>query len=127
MASLERVCVKELPFPPVESTGMIDTIGSSKIFFTTDCRTEVKKNHSENFEMNVFPNPTTGLLTIESKSLINSRIEVYNMSGTKVYSTESQSDAIKLDLSKFPADLLYLRIIRNGFVITRKVVLKRSG
>ena len=73
-------------------------------------------------ELYVYPNPTTGLLTIETN--INSHIkevELYNAQGVKIFTlSSSQSFFQEIDISHFPSQIYILKINVDGLIFTKK-------
>jgi len=79
-------------------------------------------------EPQVYPNPTTGLLTIKAKSN-NSRIqmiELYNTQGSKLF-TFSGNDGYfqEIDISHLPSQVYILKIQMSEQVFTKKLILQR--
>jgi hypothetical protein len=70
----------------------------------------------ENSEFGVWPNPTTGSLTIKGKT--GSEVHVYNLLGSLIYETKMESERTGIDLSKEKAGIYFVRID----MITKKIV-----
>jgi len=69
----------------------------------------------------VYPSPTTGMLTIESKTPIT-EIEIYNQLGQLVLSNSNQNE---IDMSSVSQGVYFIKIIdENGNIGTQKVVKK---
>ncbi len=71
-------------------------------------------------KVKVYPNPTTGLLTISGVD--NAQVAVYSITGNLIYESES---AEKVDLSNQPDGVYLIRIIGETFVSTKRVTLSR--
>ncbi len=87
---------------------------------------EIAKNSSgikvENeVEVNIFPNPTSGILNIKSKYKINS-IVVFNTSGTLMQKIEKVEEQI--NLSKLTKGIYYLQISTESGKTIKKVILE---
>jgi hypothetical protein len=67
-------------------------------------------------ELNLYPNPTTGVVTIKAKSGL--QIHVYNVIGELILDTELKTDTIELDLSIQPNGIYFIHV---GSV-TKKIV-----
>lgn len=79
-------------------------------------------------EPQVYPNPTTGLLTIQAKNNLSqiNKIELYNTQGTHVFNfTGNQSFFQEIDISNLPPQLYILNIQMNGHIFTKKVILQK--
>jgi len=57
----------------------------------------------------VYPNPTRGLITVKGNELTNTMIEVYNLSGLKVYEEKATSDQQILNLGKLQKGIYILK------------------
>jgi hypothetical protein len=85
---------------------------------TTNCP---RAGNSSGFVVNLFPNPTSGILNIESNELIN-RIELFDMLGKLVmtYGNERQ-----IDISNLQSGLYLLRFTSENGVELRRVEVSR--
>ena len=76
----------------------------------------------------VYPNPTTGLLTIDTKDN-NSRIqmiELYNTQGSKQFTFSGNGGFFQeIDISHLPSQVYILKIQMNGQVFTKKLILQK--
>ncbi len=78
-------------------------------------------NKNNTIDFSVYPNPTTGILTLKSESTIF-QIEIYNQLGQLVLSNFNQ---YKIDISKLSEGLYFVKIKdSNGDVGMKKVVKK---
>ena len=56
-----------------------------------------------NIQINLFPNPTKGIVNITSEALNNSTVELYNWIGLQLEKKIVSGDNLSIDLSKYPA------------------------
>lgn len=94
-----------------------DTIGCpSKITFTqmvSEC-TNIKEKTTAN-ELQLFPNPTSGVVIVKhSSSIDNYTINIYNSIGDLIYKQQTSNSETKLDLSMFKNGLYFVKIIDNN-------------
>ena len=79
-------------------------------------------------EPQVYPNPTTGLLTIDTKNG-NSHIqtvELYNTQGAKQFTFNGNYDSFQeIDISHLPSQVYVLKVHVNGQVFTKKLILQK--
>jgi hypothetical protein len=69
--------------------------------------------------LNIYPNPTTGWITIENESVL--KVEVYDFAGRKVATAYNSN---RIDLTRLPSGTYALRIeLPQGYTV-RKVVKK---
>jgi hypothetical protein len=81
----------------------------------TDC-TGLTTITSNNIEVSVYPNPFSSIITISSNS--KTGIEVFNILGTKVYSTTIEIGKTEIDLSNQSKGIYFMKI---GSV-TKKII-----
>lgn len=74
-------------------------------------------------DLKVFPNPGKETVTIASNnsSIKMTNVEVYNLMGQKVYSSEIKSEKHKLDVSAFSAGIYNVLINTNKGKVTKKL------
>jgi V8-like Glu-specific endopeptidase len=76
----------------------------------------------------VYPNPTTGLLTIDTKNG-NSHIqtvELYNTQGAKQFTFNGNHDSFQeIDISHLPSQVYVLKVHVNEQVFTKKLILQK--
>lgn len=84
----------------------------------SDCRKSVLSTQEFlNENVNVFPNPVTNFLTIESKIEFDS-IEVYNTIGKRILKTTAR----KIDFSNYTSGIYMMRIIAENKVLFKKII-----
>jgi len=78
--------------------------------------------------VDIFPNPTKGMLTVETQNLIVNEIAVYNVIGKNVLSlTQNELRATnRLDLSNQPEGIYMVNITTNEGAITKKITVSRK-
>jgi len=121
--------------PLVTTTYTVTVSNSSSIDSDTvtvlvneDC-SEIGGRNSNNREMNLYPNPTNGLLNIELSGfsdLLN--ITMYSLNGNLIYSENiddySPDKVLKrqIDVSRFGKGVYFVRLINNNNSETKKVL-----
>lgn len=78
--------------------------------------------------VDIFPNPTKGMLTVQTQNLVVNEITVYNVIGKNVLSlTQNELRATnKLDLNNQPEGIYMVNINTNEGAITKKVTISRK-
>ncbi|GLU55834.1 T9SS type A sorting domain-containing protein [Dyadobacter frigoris] len=74
---------------------------------------------SDKISVQVFPNPVSDYLDIQSEIEINS-VEIINSLGVKLQSNVVKTNSLHLDMSKFPAGLYVIRVNKEAFKIVKK-------
>lgn len=87
--------------------------------FKTLQTTGVNEVNNEALQLNVFPNPTRGILNIElsTQPADNAVITIVNLKGEIVYSTQVQSDIVTVDAGSFASGIYILKYkddVRNS-------------
>ncbi len=102
------------------------TIGENEYFgeefeFTTG---EVSINGLDNSQINIYPNPTTGIINITSNSklqnLKTSKIIITDVTGKTIYTSDYQS---QIDLSNNEKGIYFIKIKTSDKTIVDKIIL----
>jgi len=76
-----------------------------------------------NYELRVYPNPTTGELTIDNGELTIDNVEIFDIYGNKVSPLISHSSPlISINISHLPAGVYFVKITTKNGVFVEKVV-----
>ena len=100
--------------------------------YTTGCVSDTSNHVEETIELGVkefseeiaiFPNPTTGQLTIDNGQLTIDNVEVFDVYGRKLFEQKAEGRKQKeIDISDFRAGVYFVRIITEQGVVVKKVV-----
>jgi hypothetical protein len=79
----------------------------------------------ENLEssLKLYPNPTSGLITIELEGL--QKVMIYNALGQVLLDKETNGDALQLDLSEFEDGLYWVKIISQNRISVKPLIISR--
>jgi len=120
MPTLFEVCVWE-SFP----VGVqVDKSGSPNVNFTTECTDNIPVDSKENRTIEIYPNPSDYIITIEMENLINATIEIYNVSGKLVLSKELNSKVEKINISDFSKGIYIVKVMQNRSLNVKKVIMR---
>lgn len=73
----------------------------------------------------VFPNPTSGLLVIESKVYSESKLILTDINGRKMIEEDIKGSNHELNISMFPKGVYFITVYDSGKpIITEKVILQ---
>lgn len=78
-------------------------------------------NVSSNPQLNIYPNPNNGSFTIKSNSNSGMKIEVYNLLGSKVLSTNTIENNTVINLGDNAKGIYLVKVTINGVTTTTKV------
>ncbi len=82
------------------------------------------KTISANNAISIFPNPTSGILNVNTIE-VNTSIEVINVIGEKVYSNTLVKGNNSIDLSGLSNGAYFVKLNSNNQIITKKVVISK--
>ena len=90
----------------------------------------VQRKNTENIDsplspshVNVYPNPTTSMVTIEATGL--RRVELYDNEGRRLqYYTASDDNSMTVNVSSYPTGVYYLRVHSSEGVTIQKLIKK---
>jgi hypothetical protein len=86
----------------------------------TDFTLDVDENESKAFAF-IYPNPTTGMVTIMGKDL--KQAEVFNALGQQVATAKSEGERMTVDISALPAGVYFVNVTDGeGRECVKKVV-----
>ena len=80
-------------------------------------------NESAACELNVYPNPTSELLMVESNVTVN-RYEVYNIAGEMLMSKPVDEKRFNVNVSELPTGTYLIKMTSDGLVQTQRFVKK---
>lgn len=75
--------------------------------------------------LNMYPNPSTGMVTIGLNNASQTLVEVYNVLGAKVYSESYSAMKKDLDLSSLDAGIYSIRISNEKLNVTKQLILTK--
>ena len=81
---------------------------------------------SANKEFAVFPNPSSGIVTITSKAVVPIDIVVYNLVGDLVHESKTTQTKTQLDLSYLSNGVYFVKVsLGEGKTATYKLVIQK--
>lgn len=99
----------------IASTIQVDNISASTTLSTQNLRLEN--------DFNIFPNPSTSNLNLNVKKLeSNSRIEVYNILGAKIYSDVLNTNKTLINASQWQNGVYLVRVTSDNISMTKRFV-----
>jgi len=106
----------------VTGTDVNGCSGNATTRLTVSKCTGLEKIGSEITGLNVFPNPTNGEFTVELNNGLNKTIEVSDLTGRVIVSSQTQDTKTVVNLNNFANGVYYVKIQSNNSVEVIKVV-----
>ena len=78
---------------------------------------------TQDLSVNIYPNPTTGILTVELPNQQTGIVKVFDYTSKELKQFQIHSTAY-IDLSSLPKGVLFLEVISEGKVYIKKAELK---
>ncbi len=75
-------------------------------------------------QVGVYPNPTTGMFTIQTPMFENTSVEIYNLVGQKLIVAHLTNIVTQLNLSNLTNGMYQLKIIKNNTVVYQSKIIK---
>lgn len=79
---------------------------------------------SKNPQLNIFPNPTSGILHVSGNGNEPLQILIYDSSGKQIFNSQYFQKEITIDLSKLPNGIYTLKTISNQSVKSKLIIKK---
>jgi len=74
--------------------------------------------------ISIYPNPTTGTITVKFANQINGKITIVNIAGQTVKQKNINTNNIDLDLSNFAKGIYFINVKSENQVFIEKIILK---
>jgi len=81
----------------------------------------VGMNEIRNQSFNIYPNPTTGVFTIQSEI---GELEIYNTLGELIFSSQVTNNSITINLSEAAKGIYFLKIISDDKTYSQKLIIQ---
>lgn len=106
-------------------TGMLAPFGDFFIIkLSTNSLSNIGENNNVNF-VSVFPNPSSGIFTVDLGNCRDAKICVYDVLGSCLLKKDCLYDvAPKIDLSSQPRGIYFMEIVSDGARAVKKIVLE---
>ena len=75
---------------------------------------------TDNNELNIYPNPSTGKFTVELQQAVMINVEVYNLTGQKILQQKSGA----IDMSTFPKGVYFVSTVSDKQAYTKRIVIE---
>lgn len=123
LPATEETCYLAIRYRNSNSSTFWLNMQIDNIAITSTGALNIKQIKNES-EINIFPNPTKGMVNIENNQDIESLV-VYNSTGHLVYSnTINTKGIIQIDASQFPKGIYYIRMQINGEYSNSKFIVQ---
>ena len=91
--------------------------------FEHDENSNVSVDEIEQSNLNIYPNPTNGLLTLSSNDSNIERITLMNVQGQVIISKETSNNKVQIDIANYPSGVYFVNaLLSNGQMATKKLI-----
>ena len=90
--------------------------------FTVETTVGLQEEPSSCMEPFLFPNPATGLLTIETEHPGKHTIEITSLNGQLIYSTKMEGPTLQIDLSSFQEGIYFITVRSRDQLWMEKII-----
>ena len=91
-------------------------------YCTIGCATGIDENNTKT-DVNVFPNPTNGIINIQLGQVEKAQIKITDVLGNSVYQSNNISLNFQIDLSNQPNGIYFISIQTNEGIVNKKIVI----
>jgi len=111
----------------LSSDGSVSSISPAFTIMLTRDATASVDDFTNNFDVTVYPNPSSDFVTIQSNSNESSdmKIELYDMTGKSIYTTQDTlKDTVTLDITSLTSGVYLINITdqNNNSSITKRIM-----
>ena len=102
--------IRDVPIPSLNCTGN----GASDL-----------KEEIIGLDLSIYPNPTSGLVTIKFESELNSStmMEIHSVNGLRVLSKELYRSINQIDISDIEKGVYFIKLINGSKIVTKRIVI----
>lgn len=79
-------------------------------------------DNPENYSLQVLPNPTLGLITIEHQSTKEATLNIIDVNGKLLLTKQLNEPILNIDISDYPSGIYFLKVHHENHVISRKII-----
>lgn len=83
---------------------------------------DIKEDLSES-QIQIYPNPNSGLFTIKLGNLSSGTIKIFNSNGNLIFTEPIIGEEIKVNIQNQPAGIYFIKIQSNKTIITKKIII----
>jgi len=106
----------------IGTSSVTGCMGVISVNIVVDPCTGIKQSMVKNSGFKVFPNPTSGDLTIELDNGLNKTIEISDVTGRLVLSNTSSKDKVNVNINHLANGVYYVKVLSNNAVEVIKIV-----
>ena len=85
-------------------------------------------NLLNSYNLNIYPNPSTGKIYIKSGNIFNGSLYIYNILGNIIINDEDiileKDEIISYNLSKYTNGIYFIKLVLSDKIINHKLILK---
>ena len=75
-----------------------------------------------NLGLSIYPNPTSGIVSIKSKQLVNANVTVYDLNGRVLLSTNINGTSSEINMSNLASGMYLFKVQAGNSAFTKRIV-----
>jgi hypothetical protein len=107
----------------VQAISCVSPVSSSFEVTTSSCGARLASK--EEISLNLFPNPSTGVVNLQLAGAEKATYEVYSVVGERIATGSVTNEAATLDMNNHPAGMYLVKVRTGKEVITKQLVINR--
>jgi len=81
-----------------------------------------QNNNSQSLDLQIYPNPTSKIITVKASNSQNATVSIYNAKGVELIQRKIGETSTQIDISNFTAGIYYLKIFSERISEVRKII-----
>jgi len=99
------------------------TLQKDSVFNLLSSNTGIAESNLQSQTLTIIPNPNSGKFEIASTNTVTS-LEIFDITGNKIFSSFPESASIKIDLSGFSKGIYFVKVSSENFVTMKKFLIE---
>ena len=120
---MPNVRVDMIQMRTIDNTVAAATHGRGMMYGIWEYNPTISVIESKTNDLSVFPNPSSGFVTLELKNSNQSKVYIYNQEGKQLIEQEVQHSA-RIDLSDLPEGMYFVKTLNGNECIVEKIILR---
>ena len=104
------------------ATENIEVVEKDSTYQIVMLSTSIEDQIANSNEFSIYPNPTSGIITIQGEELTMSKITVFDIVGKKILNRVSENTELSIDISEFSNGIYIIQIETDAGIFKQKLI-----